>query len=300
MRICISLSSLFIAALMFFQPTAATAATTLSLSNWQATGSQIWRINFPGYNSAMTDSEKANLGTSELYYPQQGTYATINYDAPLSPKHKVSLEVGVQGALTPSTGTDSDWDYSRSENLWHYGVFQTNGSSTLVNLDFKHSIVKDTEFFYGYGYSNSNFLMSQGYYSIIDYTPVNTSLPNLHSSYSLAYHGPHIGLTSTKQLTPNLALTGTLSYSPLSVAQGHGIWNLRDLDFRHLGTGQMLDSKIALRLNIAGRRDNSLTVGYRYQHYSLYTGAENTSDQITWTKATKIQQGWYMGGDFRF
>ena len=270
--------------LIFSQPA---AAATLSLSNWQASGSQMWHITFPN-------------GASELYYPQSGNYATINYEQPLSPTHKINLEVGILGAFTSGTGTDSDWDYSRSENLWHYGVFETGGNSTLVNLDFTHTIGNNTEFFYGYGYSNSQHAMTQGNYSIMDYNNVNVSLPNLHSTYSLVYHGPHVGLAKTKQLAPKLALVGSLSYAPLTLVQGHGWWNLRDLDFRHCGTGQMLDGEIGLRYNIASHRDNSLTLGYRYQQYNLYTGSENTSNQITWTKATNVQQGWYMGGDFKF
>lgn len=298
MRTCSGLGlSLLMATLMLFQPA---SAATLKISNWQASGSQMWRINFPGYSSQMSDIEKATLGASELYYPQSGTYATINYETNLSPTHKLSLEVGTQGTLTPGTGTDSDWDYSRSKELWHYGVFQTDGNSTFINLDVKHPIAKDTELFYGYGYSNSQYVMSQGYYSTINYAAVSVPLSNLHSTYSLVYHGPHVGLVGTKQLAPKLALVGSLSYSPLSVVRGHGKWNLRDLDFEHFGTGQMLDGKIGLRYNVDGRRDNSLSLGYRYQHYGLYTGSENTSSQITWTKATKIQLGWYMGGDFRF
>lgn len=112
------------------------------------------------------------------------------------------------------------------------------------------------------------------------------------------YHGPHVGLASSRQLTPNLALVGSFTYSPLSLVQGHGWWNLRNLDFQHLGTGRMLDGNVGLQYQVVGRRDQVLTAGYRYQHYALYTGSENTSDQITWTKADKVQQGWYMGGEF--
>lgn len=289
--------TLLLAVVLFVRPA---SASVLTISNWQATGSQLWRINFPGDNPSMSASEKANLGASELNYPQSGTYVTANYDIPLSPSHSVSLEVGTLGEISSATGTDSDWDYSRSQKLWYYGTFQTGGTSTFVNLDIKHKLANDTEFFYGYGYSNSHYLMTEGYYSVLDYDTVTLPLPTLHSTYSLAYHGPHIGLTGTKQLAPKLALVGSFSYSPLALVQGHGIWNLRSLDFRHLGTGQMLDGKIGLHYAIAGRRDNSLTLGYRYQYYGLYTGSENTSNQITWTEATKIQHGWYMGGDFSF
>lgn len=289
--------TLMLTTLLFSQP--ATAAT-LSINNWQASGSQLWRITFPGYGDPSTIGEQLADGASELYYPQAGTYATINYEKPLSPTHKINLEVGILGNFTAGTGTDSDWDYSQSENLWYYGDFKTGGSSTFINLDLKHTLNNDTEFFYGYGYSNSHYVMTQGYYSIMDYGNTTISLPNLHSTYSLVYHGPHIGLATNKQLAPKLALVGSLAYGPLTLVQGHGSWNLRDLNFEHFGTGQMVDGKIGLRYQVADRRGNSLTIGYRFQQYKLFTGSENTSDQITWTKATKVQQGWYMGWEFRF
>jgi len=289
--------TLLLATVMLIRPA---SASTLALSNWHANGSQMWRINFPGYNNAMPANQKTDLGVSELTYPQSGTYASVTYDIPLSSSHKISLDAGTLGAFSSATGTDSDWDYSRSKELWHYGTFQTDGTSTFINLDFKHMLANNTEFFYGYGYSNSQYVMTQGYYSVLDYAAVDLPLPTLHSTYSIAYHGPHVGLTGTKQLAPKLALVGSFSYSPLVLVQGHGIWNLRNLDFRHFGTGQMLDGKIALHYAIAGRRDNALILGYRYQYYSLYTGSENTSNQITWTKATKLQHGWYMGGEFSF
>lgn len=276
------------------------AAATLSVNNWQASGSQMWRITFPSSTGGLSTFTKTDTGASELYYPQSGTYAIVSYEEPLSPVHKVSVELGALQTMTPGTGSDSDWDYSRSQDLLHYGVFSTDGNSTLLNVDIKHAINSESEFFYGYGYSNSKYTMTQGYYSVMNGKDVNTSLPDLNSTYSLAYHGPHAGVAGSKQLAPKLALVGSLSYSPLTIVQGHGWWNLRSLDFQHLGTGQMLDGKIGLRYSVAGRRDNALTVGYRYQHYSLFTGTENTSDQITWSKAVKVQQGWYMGGDFSF
>lgn len=278
--------TLMLATLILLEPITA-EASTLSINNWQANGSQMWRIAFDN-------------GASELYYPQSGNYATINFEKPLSPVHKVSLETGLLGSIAPATGSDSDWDYSRSQDLWYYGAFQTGGNSTFVNIDFKHTVNDNTDFFYGYGYSNSHYIMTQGHYSIMDYNPVDTYLPTLNSTYSLVYHGPHVGLISTKQLAPTLALVGSVSYSPLTLVQGHGWWNLRDLAFEHLGTGQMLDGKIGLRYNVAGRQDNALTVGYRYQYYSLFTGSESTSSEISWTKAVKVQHGWYMGGDFKF
>ncbi|HWR41549.1 hypothetical protein [Sporomusa sp.] len=291
--------ALMVATLMLSQPLGA-AASALSISNWQASGSQMWRITFPGYATGLPDSQKANSGTSELHYPQSGNYATINYEEQLSPKHKLSVEAGVLGTITPATGSDSDWDYSKSQDLWYYGVFQTKGSSTFINIDVRLPSSPNTEFFYGYGYSNSHYLMTDGYYSIMDYAGTTTSLPNLNSAYSIVYQGLHAGFTGTKQLAPKLALVGSIRYSPLMLVQGHGWWNLRNLDFEHLGSGQMLDGKIGLRYSVAGHRDNALTLGYRYQQYSLYTGSENTSSSITWTNATKVQQGWYMGGDFTF
>ncbi|SMC82596.1 hypothetical protein [Sporomusa malonica] len=291
--------ALMVATLTLSQ-TLGAVASTLSISNWQASGSQMWRITFPGDTSGLADSQQANSGASELYYPHSGNYATINYEYELSPNRKLTIEAGILGTLTPATGSDSDWDYSKSQDLWYYGVFQTNGSSTFINIDVKQATSPNTEFFYGYGYSNSQYSMTNGYYSIMNYVETTTSLPNLNSTYSMVYHGPHVGFSGTKQLAPKLALVGSISYSPLALAQGQGWWNLRNLDFEHLGSGQMLDGKIGLRYLVAGRHDNALTLGYRYQQHRLYTGSEDTSSAITWTDATKIQQGWYMGGDFKF
>lgn len=276
------------------------AASTLSVSNWQASGSQMWRIAFPGVNSGLTNSQQDNSGASELYYPHSGNYATVNYEQALSSKRKLTVEAGVLGTLAQATGTDSDWDYSQSQDLSYYGVFQTNGSSTFITIDITQTAGPDTAFFYGYGYSNSQYSMTNGYYSIMNYAETNTALPALNSSYSMVYHGPHVGFSATKQLAPKLSLIGSVSYAPLVLAQGQGWWNLRDLNFEHLGSGQMLDGKIGLRYIVSGHNDNILTLGYRYQQHRLYTGSENTSSAITWTDATKIQQGWYMGGAFKF
>jgi hypothetical protein len=288
---------LILATLLLIKPLAAGAAI-LTISNWEASGSQMWRITFPGYANGPSGVPQTASGASELVYPQSGLYTTIDYEEQISPTQKINLEAGILGSMTPSTGSDSDWDYSQSKNFWYYGTFETRGSSTFLNVDIKHMLKNNTEFFYGYGYSNSQYNMTNGFYSVIDYNSVASSLPTLNSTYSLVYHGPHVGLAATKQLAPNLQLVGSVSYAPLTLVQGHGWWNLRSLDFEHLGAGQMLDGKIGLRYLIAGRQNNYLTVGYRYQHYNLYTGSENSSPDITWTKASKLQQGWYMGGNF--
>lgn len=284
--------------LMFIQPLEAEAS--LSISNWQTSGSQQWRINFPGYAGGLSNFKNADSGASELYYPHKGDYSTVNYEKPLSPVHKVKLEVSTLGSLGQGIGSDSDWDRSRSHDLWYYGVFQAGGSSILLNLDFTHTINPNTEFFYGYGYSNTRYSMTQGYYSVMDYTSVSTSLPNLNSTYSIVYHGPHVGVIGTKQLASKLELVGSVAFAPLTIVQGHGWWNLRNLDFKHSGTGQTLDGKLGLKYLVSGSQDNALTVGYRYQRNSLYTGTENTSSNITWTKATQELHGWYMGGEFKF
>ncbi|WP_425060658.1 hypothetical protein SCACP_13970 [Sporomusa carbonis] len=289
--------ALVIASIVLFLPQG-TQAFTLSIGSWQASGSQMWRIAFPG--SGASDMSNDDAGVSELYYPQSGNYVTANYEQPLSAKRKLSIEAGILGALTPATGTDSDWDYSRKPDLWYYGTFITSGSSTFFNIDLKQAVGPGTEFFYGYGYSHSKYIMTDGYYSIMDYSQTASSLPDLNSTYSLTYQGPHAGFAATKQLTSKLAMVGSIAYAPLTLVQGRGWWNLRELDFEHTGSGQMLDGKIGLRYNVAERRDNSLTLGYRYQQYSLFTGSENTSPDITWSKAVKTQEGWFLDGNFKF
>ena len=214
---------LMLATLQLLQSVAA-AAPNLSISNWQARGSQMWRITFPGYASGLPNSAATAGGASELYYPQSGQYTTLNYEKELSPTQTLSLEAGLLGNIMPATGNDSDWDYSQAPGLWYFGTFKTRGSSTFLNVDIKRRLKNATEFFYGYGYANSRYNMTQGYYSMMDYTPVATSLPALNSTYSLVYHGPHVGLAASRQLSPRLVLVGSISYAPLSLAQGHGWW----------------------------------------------------------------------------
>ena len=269
-------------------------AGQLTLGSWQAQGSALWRIAFP-----LDDSITSASGASELYYPQQGTYLTARYETLQTPKGYFSIDGGYMQKLHSQTGTDTDWNYSQGQQPWYYGQFQTDGTSGYLTVNWHKPTGTGQEIFYGYTYQNSNFRMTDGLYTINNYQPVNTPLPALQSSYNLTYQGPHIGTAVAKKISPTLALTGSVSYSPLAAVRGHGWWNLRELDFVHTGLGQMVDTQVGLRYTLP-KTTGSFTVGYRYQYMDIYKGEENTSATITWDKAATVQHGIYVSGEYHF
>jgi len=275
---------------LFFSLTGTAAAGDLSLGVWPATGSQMWRISFPAD------------GASELYYPHASTYFTASYENKPSHLSRLRVEGGLANGVRAATGSDSDWDYTKSSSLWYYGEFKTTGKSAFINVDWVRPAGADREYFIGYGYRQNAFRMTDGVYFVENYAAQNPPhlLPGLDSTYTATYQGPHIGVKGRSAISPRVSVVGSVAYSPLALAQGHGWWNLRSLEFDHTGTAQMVDAYIGLRYAIGGNQAAAVTAGYRYQYMSLYQGTENTSAEISWDKATSVQKGFYFTSEFRF
>lgn len=261
-------------------------AASFSLGTWQTTGSEVWSTSFP-----------VN-GRSELYFPHSATYTTLNYERDLPSHKKIAVQAGLTTAFTDAKGSDADWDYTKSNNYWYFGDFNTTGKSGYITVDIAKEINKQSGFFWGYSYNVSHYHMTQGHYSIDDFNAVNTDYPNLASNYTMVYQGPHLGVTGRLPLTKNASLVGTAAYSPLALAEGQGWWNLRNMSFSHLGAGQIADAEFGAELGSS--KDKLLTIGYRYKYASLYHGQENLSSTISWDKATFIQQGPFVSGKVRF
>ena len=282
---------LVIPLLLLTSPGAAKAAD-VSVGVWRTEGSLLWRTVFPLHTHRID-------GASELYYPQSGNYIVASYEKPLSLKRSLFIEGGILADATSNIGSDSDWDTSRSPALWYYGQFKTKANNYFITVDLKRRATPNTSFFYGYTYNTNYNSMTDGLYTIRDYTAVHTPLPNLNSYYTMSYQGPHVGVIHTIPLTNKITAIGSLSYSPYGLAQGYGWWNLRDLEFHHTGTAQMLDTKIGLRFALTPK-DSSITLGYRYQSFRLLKGREDLSPDISWTVANHIQKGYYFAAEMKF
>ncbi|MDT8902078.1 hypothetical protein [Anaeroselena agilis] len=285
-----SLRTWMLASVLIVWLTGTAAAGDLSLGVWPATGSQVWRISFPAD------------GASELYYPHASTYFTASYENKPSHLSRLRVEGGLANGMKATAGSDSDWDYTRSSSLWYYGEFNTTGRSAFVNVDWVKPAGADREYFVGYGYRQNAFRMTDGVYYVENYASQSPphALDGLSSTYTATYQGPHIGVKGKSALSPQVSVVGSVAYSPLALAQGHGWWNLRGLEFDHTGTAQMVDAYIGVRYALGGTQAAAVTAGYRYQYMSLYHGTENTSAEISWDKATSVQKGFYFSSEFRF
>lgn len=275
-------------------PASKLSAASLSLGNWAVDGSQTWHTAYPISASATRN------GASQLSYPHSGNYFVGSYEIPLAKHKTLSIEGGILGKIKPSVGSDSDWNYTLSNQLLHYGEFTTSGNSRYFDIEMKIPQKTQTDILYGYKYFNSNYKMTDGIYYLYNYVPQSPpdALPDLYSSYTMTYQGPYIGIQHHVKLTPAISSISTLKYSPLLFAQGHGHWNLRDLDFNHTGTAQMLDAAIGLEFALATQ--SRLLLAYRYQRTSLFRGWEDTDSSIIWDKATSIQKGIYIIGNVTF
>ena len=265
----------------------------LVLGSWQTTGSEVWRTTFP-----LSSASNTVNGASELFYPHSGSYLTANYENDIGAKRKLRIEGGIMANIGNAAGSDSDWDYSKSTNEQYYGEFITNGKSNFININLIRPINGTSELFYGYSYRMNRFRMQNGVYKIWDYDPVNLDFSSLDSYYSTTYQGLHIGLSAKAPIGSKVSVIGTFSYSPLAIAQGHGWWNLRGLDFKHQAPAQMLDGSIGL--DWRPTQATSITLGYRYQRMFITKGWENLNSTVTWEKATSVQQGVYITGTNRF
>lgn len=265
----------------------------LALGAWQTTGSEVWRTSFP-LSSA---SDIAN-GASELFYPHSGNYLIASYENDIATNRKLRIEGGIMAKINSAVGSDSDWDYSKSNDVQYYGEFNTSGKSNFINIDLIKPINRTTDLFYGYGYRMNDYRMHNGFYKTWNYGAINQNFSNLDSYYTTIYQGLHIGLTAKAPISKNVSAIGTLSYSPVAIAQGHGWWNLRDLEFRHQAPAQMLDGSIGI--DWQPNPETSIVLGYRYQRMSITNGWENLSPTITWEKATSVQQGFYITGTNKF
>lgn len=285
---------------LFFSLQNQASADEVEIGTWQVSGSEKWRITFPPPASNNVFNQQGS-GASELSYPHSGTYITYKYISSPTPKGHLSLEAGFMGKIETNIGSDTDWDYGRSNPLWYYGTFDTAGSSKFVNIGWHKKVSESDEIFYGYHYRNNRYIMTNGMYHVSDGTPQNPPepLPDLYSTYNTTYHGPHIGANTVKEIAPRIDAVGSIAYSPLTAVRGHGWWNLRQLDFVHTGPGQMVDASIGVRYTMPNTM-GSVTLGYRYQWLDIFTGWENTSPDITWDKASNIQQGLFVSGAIHF
>ena len=285
------LKTFLLAALLTFSTSGAALAADVSMGAWRASGSEVWRTSFPLYHK---ETNSYSEGASELIYPHSGTYMLVGYETPIKARQKLRIEGGLMGSLNNAVGSDSDWDYGNSNMLWYYGEFKAGGNSGFINIDIVKSLSKSTEYFYGYGYRINHFRMTDGLYLIDKYKYEPYALDNLDSYYTTIYQGPHVGVNSQTSLSSKLSVIGTVSYSPIAIARGHGWWNLRNLDFKHQAPAKMFDADIGLRLKPDA--NSAITIGYRFQHLNIYKGWENLSSAITWEKATNVQKGFYITG----
>lgn len=271
-------------------PSGKAAAGNLSLGLWPASGSQMWRISFPP------------AGASELHYPHKSTYLTASYENGRPNQPRLRVEGGLASSVKAAAGSDSDWDYTQSSSLWYYGEFKTTGTSAFVNVDWVSPAGANREYFIGYSYRQNAFRMTDGVYYIDNYTPQTPPdiLTGLDSTYKAVYQGPRVGVRGRSPLSPRVSMIGSVAYSPFAYAQGRGWWNLRALDFDQAGPAQMLDAYLGLRYDFGAAKDRAVTAGYRYQYMALFHGKENTSDAVSWDKATSVQKGFYFTGEFKF
>lgn len=268
-------------------------AASVSLGSWHVTGSQMWRTSFP--------LDPNSNGASELYYPHSGNYITGSFETETGKNKSFRMDGGFMGNIRSGTGSDSDWNYQVGGNqLWYYGEFKTTGSAAYINLNWITHQNKNTSVFYGYSYNRNHYKMTDGIYYINNYQIESPpqQLFGLNSSYTMTYQGPHIGISTEKKVTPKISTVGSIKYSPIALAQGHGNWNLRNLEFNHTGSAQMLDTMAGVRFALSS--SSSFTVGYRYQWCSLFKGQEDLNSDIRWDKATNIQKGIYFSGTTSF
>jgi hypothetical protein len=284
------LRSLLGVCLLFFLPVPV-FAYGLSVGEWNVSGSQTWRTTFPLNGSVVN-------GASELYYPITGKYVTATLEYPLANHKTLTVEGGVMGSMSTAPGSDSDWDYSTGSNLWYYGTFDSNGTGHKIAVSIKNPLNRNADFFYGYSYNYNHYRMTNGLYIIENYTATDDVLSNLDSHYTMIYDGPYAGLALHHTLSPKVTAFASAAYTPLAFAQGHGWWNLRSLDFEHIGSAQMLQGTAGLLF--APAPAYSFTLGYRYQYDTLITGWENTSPDITWESAVNTQKGFYFSGKVNF
>jgi hypothetical protein len=266
-------------------------AGELTLGYWQATGQQGWHIVFPTTGGS---------GASELYYPQRVNYLTATYENELSPTKRLRLEVGF-GGVKAATGTDSDWDYGQKPDLWYFGDFRTSGNSGFVNIDLVRPGGGTSEYFIGYSYRKNNMRMTDGVYYTENYAAQNPVdiLTGLNSTYSATYQGPHVGIAGSSPVSKEMSVVGSLAYTPLAFYEGHGSWNLRNLEFSHTASAQMVDAYVGVHYKPGGL-NVAVNAGYRYQWLSVYRGWEDTSADITLDKATNVQQGFYFSTEYKF
>lgn len=277
--------------LTFVTSTTLASSDSFSIGTWHTSGLQNWQTIFPLHTKVID-------GASELNYPHEDNYLVASFDKKLAKHQSLQFELGMTTSPITKIGTDSDWDYSKNNNLWYFGTFETQNKGLFLTIDWKKCLTKHTNLLAGYHYNRNLYSMKNGFYSIEDYANVNVPLVNLDSKYLMIYQGPHFGIQHTIPLTNTIALIGSFIYSPLLLAQGQGWWNLRDLSFAHTGTARMFDTKIGLQFAINSASVFSL--GYRYQNFSLYNGRENTNPDIVWNKALNVQQGYYMTGTRSF
>jgi len=250
---------------------AASAGLTGELAGWSFTGDLNWRVRIPA------DPEPP---LSELIFPTVGTLPILTLNWSRNPPYEFTLQFG-SGSMNEGTSIDSDW-LTTSPTPSLQSIQPSRGNAFLWGLGVRYPFRTEGRIAYtaifGWQSWTYNIRMTDPVtYTICDPSVISSCPPlgvpqflGLNSTYDISYSGPRLGVQFTNLLSDHLALLASATLDVIT-SSGTGNWNLRDLTFKHEGSG----TATTLALAVGWTPDESWIVRLEYTYAVLSaTGRE--------------------------
>ncbi len=283
---------------------------------WASSGNLNWKISGDTWFEVNGDYYYSEFA-SKLDYDTNSNMAIFGLE--LKPIDWFSFDFSYgTGDIQSGTCTDTDWfyDYSREPALQTQDPSSGDTYFYNTNLNFTKSfeeagltdLVKNFEriklgLFLGYEYSKVSMKMTDPITILIwwweDYHL--TVSEGLNSTYDITFQGVRVGTKMELFFTDELAIKGSIAYSPSLNVKGKGYWNLRDLYFYQSGQGHGTDAEVSLRYTPLSNL--SFSLGYRAQNYRQSGGTHRIAGETAisnWDNAISIREGMFLNAIVRF
>lgn len=157
-------------------------------------------------------------------------------------------------------GTNQDSDYygdNRTDEFSRSNNNASKGNILDTSIALGYRFIKTDQWlisgFLGYSSFNQYLWITDGHQTVSvkppfpfpEPPPVNSTFPNLNSSYIASWAGPWVGITADCHISENLSINSNLGYH-MANYNGKGYWNLRSLTFYHFAQGNGINLSLGI------------------------------------------------------
>jgi hypothetical protein len=278
-------------------------------STWEI-ALQEWNVN--GWFDYMLYYPSGSQMLSKVSFPQNQlmTILDVKHTLP-DERFFVQLQYGQSGKKIKGRGSDSDWTTVGSNDLTHYGDFDSYGDQRLVTLDLEMALTRDerqlTSVFLGLMRQDTANELKNVVYHVADGADIGDQpQEDLGCTLNGKFRGIRLGIENEQHWT-KWTWTGMVGLAVLET-KAYGHWNNYDPAWNWVDSGYTVGWTAKLNLQYAITRNLYVELGY-YGNYAknyldllacdefitgegLDAGGEELTDRV---RLRYKQQGFCLG-----